>query len=237
MRATLVSLSLGLCVMASLSANAGLLPERVEKAARERIAAGTNQTLVFGVVDGEKSEIVAFGTLADGTAPDGDTVYEIGSVTKTFTATLLARAVLSGRVTLDTPVARLLPDFKIPSRGGREITLGDLATHHSGLPPRPLNMLPKDQAQSLRSLRYGAAQGLPCALRAAARSGRGFRILGCGLRSVGPRTGAVGAHELCRRGRRNNPQATGHDDERHRVHRTPCAPISFPVMTRPTSRR
>ena len=67
------------------------------------------------------------------------------SVNKTFTGTLLARAVLSGRVTLDTPVARLLPEFKIPSRGGREITLGDLATHHSGLPPRPLNMLPKDR--------------------------------------------------------------------------------------------
>ena len=222
MRATLVSLSLGLCVMASLSANAGLLPERVEKAARERIAAGTNQTLVFGVVDGEKSEVVAFGTLADGTAPDGDTVYEIGSVTKTFTATLLARAVLSGRVTLDTPVARLLPDFKIPSRGGREITLGDLATHHSGLPPRPLNMLPKDQPNPFARLRYGEAQGLPCALRAAARSGRRFRRLRCGLRSVGPCTGAVGAHELCRRGRRKNPQAARHDDERHRIHRRPA---------------
>ena len=40
MRARLVSLALGLCVMASPSANAGLVPERVEKAARERIAAG-----------------------------------------------------------------------------------------------------------------------------------------------------------------------------------------------------
>jgi gluconolactonase len=36
--------------------------------------------------------------------------------------------VLSGRVTLDTPVTRPLPDFKIPSRGGKEITLGELAT-------------------------------------------------------------------------------------------------------------
>jgi D-alanyl-D-alanine-carboxypeptidase/D-alanyl-D-alanine-endopeptidase len=89
----------------SVFANAGLLPERVEKAAQERIAAGTHQTLVFGVVDGDKSEVVAFGTLDDGKPPDGDTVYEIGSITKTFTATLLAQAVLSGRVTLDTPVA------------------------------------------------------------------------------------------------------------------------------------
>src|SRR5262249_33330175 len=73
-----------------------------------------------------------------------DTVYEIGSVTKTFTATLLARAVLSGRVTLDTPVARLLPGFKIPSRGGKGITLGHLATNRSGLPPLPSNLLGQD---------------------------------------------------------------------------------------------
>jgi serine-type D-Ala-D-Ala carboxypeptidase/endopeptidase len=52
------------------------------------------------VVDGDKSEVVAFGKLDNGKAPDGETVYEIGSVTKTFTATLLAKAVLSGRVTL-----------------------------------------------------------------------------------------------------------------------------------------
>src|ERR1700675_2928602 len=109
--------------MTRTSANAGALPERVEKAAQERIAAGTYQTLVFGVVDGDKSEVVVFGELDDGKAPDGDTVYEIGSITKTFTATLLAQAVLSGRVTLDTPVAQLLPDFKIPSRGAKEITL------------------------------------------------------------------------------------------------------------------
>jgi CubicO group peptidase (beta-lactamase class C family) len=116
----------------------------VENAARDRIAAGIHQTLVFGVVDGDRSEVVAFGTLDDGKAPDGDTVYEIGSVSKTFTATLLAQAVLAGRVTLDTPVAQLLPDFQIPSRGGAQITLGQLATQHSGLPREASNLLPKD---------------------------------------------------------------------------------------------
>src|SRR5258707_10206030 len=138
--------SLGVCFMTSMSANAGLLPERVEKAAQEGIEAGTYQTLVFGVVDGDKSEVEVFGKLDDGKAPDGDTIYEIGSVTKTFTATLLARAVLSGRVTLDTPVTQLLPDFKIPSRSGKEITLGDLGTQHSGLLRMPSNFLPRDLA-------------------------------------------------------------------------------------------
>jgi serine-type D-Ala-D-Ala carboxypeptidase/endopeptidase len=130
--------------MTTMSAKTGLLPERVENVARERIAARTYQTLIFGVVDGDKSEVVAFGELDDGKAPDVDTVYEIGSVTKTFTATLFAQALLSGRVTFDTPVAQLLPDFKIPSRGGKMITLGALATQHSGLPRMPSNFLPND---------------------------------------------------------------------------------------------
>src|SRR5215475_11747845 len=136
--------SVGALLMSGVSANAGLLPERVEKAAREHIAAGTYQTLVFGVVDDGRSEVVAFGQLDGGKAADGDTVYEIGSITKTFTATLLASAVLSGRLALDTPVGQLLPDFTIPSRGTKEITLGDLATQHSGLPRLPPDFMPAD---------------------------------------------------------------------------------------------
>jgi serine-type D-Ala-D-Ala carboxypeptidase/endopeptidase len=150
-------LSLTAVILSTMSAFAtGLLPERVENAAQERVAAGTYQTLVFGVVEGDKSEVVAFGKLDDSKTPDGDAVYEIGSVTKTFTATLLAQLVLSGRVTLDTSVARLLPDFKIPSRGGREITLGELGTQHSGLPRDASNLLPKDLANPFAD--YDAAK-------------------------------------------------------------------------------
>ena len=133
-----------ICLADLLPANAGLLPERVEKVAQERVAAGMVQTLVFGVVDGDKNEVVTFGRLDDGKAPDGDTVYEIGSITKTFTATLLAREVLAGRLTLETPVARPLDGFTVPSRNGKEITLGSIATQHSGLPRLPTNMAPAD---------------------------------------------------------------------------------------------
>jgi serine-type D-Ala-D-Ala carboxypeptidase/endopeptidase len=174
--------------MTSLSANAGLLPERVEKAAQERIAAGTYQALVFGVVDGDKSEVVAFGKLDNGKAPDGDTVYEIGSITKTFTGTLLAMAVLAGRVTLDTLVARLLPDFKIPLRGGKQITLGAIATQHSGLPRLPSNLLGNDpsnpyaeyDAVKLKAFLSGCE--LPCDPGAAYEySNLGFGLLGYAL--------------------------------------------------------
>lgn len=134
----------GACLMTSLPAHADLLPERVRQAVQERVADGAYPTIVFGMVDGDKTEVVTFGTLGGGKAPDGDTVYEIGSITKTVTATILARAVLAGRVTLDMPVAQLLPDFKIPSRSGKEVTLGTLAMNHSGLPGMPSNFLPKD---------------------------------------------------------------------------------------------
>jgi hypothetical protein len=70
--------SLAVFFMTTMSANAGLLPKCMENAAQERIAAGTYQTLVFGVVDGDKSEVVAFGKLDDGKAPDSDRVYKIG---------------------------------------------------------------------------------------------------------------------------------------------------------------
>jgi CubicO group peptidase (beta-lactamase class C family) len=78
------------------------MPERVVEAAKARIADGTYQTLVFGVVDGDQSDVLALGTLDDGTAPNGDTVYEIGSITKTFTATLLAQEVLSCAISRPT---------------------------------------------------------------------------------------------------------------------------------------
>lgn len=74
-------------------------------------------------------------------APDGDTVYEIGSITKVFTGLLLADAVERGLVRLDRPVRELLPDrFHLPTYGPREIRLVHLATHSSGLPRMPDNL-------------------------------------------------------------------------------------------------
>lgn len=138
---TMISLAASFC-----SAHAGTLPERVRKAAQERVDAGWYPTLVIAYVDGDKSEVDAFGKLDGGKAPDADTVFEIGSITKTFSATLLAEAVQSGQLKLDEPVAKLLPGFKIPSRNGKEITLLELGTQHSGLPRMPGNFKPADPA-------------------------------------------------------------------------------------------
>src|ERR1700759_2511498 len=133
-------------VCTQTGACAALLPERIAKAAHERVAANEYPALAIGYVDGDASEVDVFGTAGSGVTLDADTVFEIGSITKTFTATVLAQDLRSGAVTLDTPVATLLPDFKIPSRNGKQISLLDLATQFSGLPRLPTNLTPADPA-------------------------------------------------------------------------------------------
>jgi len=78
---------------------------------------------------------------AGGAEPTKDTVFEIGSITKVFTALLLADMVERQEVALDDPVSKYLPSsVTVPARNGRAITLADLATHTSGLPRIPSNM-------------------------------------------------------------------------------------------------
>jgi CubicO group peptidase (beta-lactamase class C family) len=103
--------------------------------------------IVVGVIEPQGRRIVAYGSLEKGdTRPlNGDTVFEIGSVTKVFTSLVLADMVQRGEVALTDPVAKYLPaEVKMPERGGRAITLHDLSTHTSGLPRMPSNFQPKD---------------------------------------------------------------------------------------------
>lgn len=117
-----------------------LLPTRVEQAIQARITDGEYPAMVVAVIDGNRNHVYGFGKLANGKAPSADTIFQIGSITKTFTATLLAEAVDHHEVKLDTPVAKLLPGFTIPSRNGKPITLGELAMQDSGLPRLPGNL-------------------------------------------------------------------------------------------------
>ena len=93
--------------------------------------------LVIGVLrDGVTS---VRGRSADGAVLDGRSMFEIGSITKTFTSLLLADGVVRGEWTLATPVRDLLPPgTTVPSSVGVEITLEHLATHTSGLPNAPI---------------------------------------------------------------------------------------------------
>jgi serine-type D-Ala-D-Ala carboxypeptidase/endopeptidase len=69
---------------------------------------------------------------------DYDTAFEIGSVTKTMVAYLVADLVEQGQWSLDDPIAKHLPEgVVVPRQGERQITVRDIVTHMSGLPALP----------------------------------------------------------------------------------------------------
>ena len=120
----------------------------IQRVLRECVEQDKRATgIIVGWVDGSGSRIVGYGTRDGKTAVDGDTVFEIGSVTKTFTATLLELMIERGELTLDAPAQQYLPaTVKMPARGGQQITLRHLVTHTSGLPRLPSNLKPEDPA-------------------------------------------------------------------------------------------
>ncbi len=96
--------------------------------------------LVVGTTGTKGHRVYGYGKVTlDGKeqVPAGDTLFEIGSITKTFTGTLLADQVLAGTVRLDDPAQKYLPDLTLPRRDDRDISLLHLATHTSSLPVQP----------------------------------------------------------------------------------------------------
>lgn len=129
--------------------NAGAFPSDAEVHAilQQRVDAKRSAGLVVGLMEADgRTRIVAAGDPGSGQPPlDGDSVFEIGSISKVFTSTVLAELVQEGVVSLDDPVQKFVPaGVKIPSRNGKVITLGNLSEQNSGLPRMPDNFYPKD---------------------------------------------------------------------------------------------
>lgn len=105
------------------------------------LAPGTDAGVTIGVVAHGVRRIFSYGTAKP------DSVFEIGSITKTFTGLVLAQMVEQKKVRLDEPVRALLPAGTVAApASGAEITLVDLSAQHSGLPRMPDNFKPADES-------------------------------------------------------------------------------------------
>jgi len=104
------------------------------------LAPSTGAGVSIAVVQHGIQRVFAYGTAKP------DSIFEIGSITKTFTGLILAQMVEQGKVNFDDPVRTLLPPGTVVKPAGDEITLLDLATQHSGLPRMPDNFKPGDPA-------------------------------------------------------------------------------------------
>jgi len=165
--------------------------------------------IVVGVIDPHGRRIVAYGhpQQGDDQPLTGDSVFEIGSITKVFTSLLLTKMTEHGEVRLNEPVAELLPPgTQVPQRDGRQITLADLATHTSGLPRMPDNFRPanplnpyadysvKQLYQFLASYQLPRDPGVKWVY-----SNLGFGLLGLALaRRAGIDYGTLLREQICR---------------------------------------
>ena len=117
----------------------GVLDADLAKLNETVFAPSTGVGATIGIVAHGKRKILAYGGVK------ADSVFEIGSITKTFTGLVLAQMVEQKKVTLDEPVRELLPKGTVAQPAGKEITLLDLSAQRSGLPRMPDNFHPKDE--------------------------------------------------------------------------------------------
>ena len=139
---------------ASRDAELRLLTAKMNVAARHYVDAKSSDGVSVAIVRCGRTAFVTAG-LADRAARrtvTPDTRFEIGSVSKTFTALLLAQAISEGRARIDDDVRRYLPAGygNLQWSDGKPITLGELADTTSGLPdflpnPEPITKLPADR--------------------------------------------------------------------------------------------
>lgn len=91
---------------------------------------------VLAVAQGDRCQIVHSGmaNLNSGLPVTADTLFQIGSITKLYTATLALQMVDKGLLALDQPVVEILPDFQLGDKeASRQITLAHLLSHTSGM--------------------------------------------------------------------------------------------------------
>ncbi|MGQ0816120.1 MAG: serine hydrolase [Gemmatimonadota bacterium] len=131
--------------------NAAQLPAQfadstLQRIVRERVESGRSAGIVLGVIDSSGARHVVSASRSGLTPPlDANSVFEIGSVTKVFTGTLLVEMGQRGELKEDDPAEDYLPiQVRLPEKNGRKIRLVDLSTHSSGLPNSRGRHLPAD---------------------------------------------------------------------------------------------
>ena len=116
---------------------------------KARVDAKRASGLVVGVREADGTHtIVAYGDAGPGAKPLGPkSVFEIGSISKSFTGVLLAEMAAKGEVALEDTVQKHAHEgVTIPKLGEQPMRLVDLATHMSGLPRLPANLVPADES-------------------------------------------------------------------------------------------
>jgi CubicO group peptidase (beta-lactamase class C family) len=192
MKAVPIAICALLCCTRGSSASADNTFSDAETAAiqpfLDKHVGNTNSAMVVGLIDENGAKLFSAGKLDNGTdgPVDGDTLFFIGSLSKTFTTLAFLDMVERGEVKLDDPLAKFLPpSVKAPNYHGRQITLNDLATQSSGLPWDPDDM---DHTNTRESYAHFTAEKMNASLSAFTLSrepGQEFQYSNWGISLLG----------------------------------------------------
>ena len=120
-----------------------MISQEVKENIKLRVDNHMNAGVVIGVITPQGATYYSYGvkSLKTKEPVDENSVFEIGSISKTFTGILLAEMSLKGELKLDDPLQDFLPDGIIaPTRKGDSIKLFQLSNHTSSLPSLPDNL-------------------------------------------------------------------------------------------------
>lgn len=185
------------CVILTAAADAApAIPDDVREHVETRVRDHYDVGLLVGVVDAEGEHYFARGATEYGgtQTPGPDTVWEAGSLTKVFTAALLAEMVARGDTSLDATLGAS-NGLGFLSDSMKSATLSSLATHTSGLPRMPGNYAPEDINQpyadytAAKLEAYLASYEIPAeSVGKFLYSNLGFVLLGRMLEKIGGKT-------------------------------------------------
>lgn len=154
------ALSLAVALSACASAVAAPLTDAALAQVVDQRLAGDRTGACFAVAVIDGSHVARSYRCANADAPPrigADSAFEIGSVSKTMTAALLADLIAEGRASLDDPLSAYLPEgTAVPEYQGQPIRLRHIVTHTSGLPALPTRMQGADTANPYAALDDGA---------------------------------------------------------------------------------
>lgn len=130
--------------------------------------------LAVGIVHDGRVEIFNYGVASKETNQpvDSDTIFEIGSISKTFTATLASYAQVTGQLSLTDPVSNYLPALQGSSFD--RVTIRDLGTHTTGGLPLQVPDHVKDVEQFIQYLKDWQPPYTPGTLRTYSNPGIGL---------------------------------------------------------------
>ena len=151
-------LILALLITTPVKGSGDDLQSAIDPLAKQLLADKLTVGFVVGIYKDGKKQVIGYGETEQGKgiAPDANTIYEIGSISKVFTGVLLADMVERGRVQLDDPMQTYLSEpTKTELKNPTHITFENLATHTSGLPRLPDNLKMTDPMNPYADYTFG----------------------------------------------------------------------------------